>query len=48
MLTVRVELAWWFVWLYVPGVMLACLVCGTQPNLARVAYWAEKALRVRV
>lgn len=45
-ITVRISVAWWFRWLYLPMLQFG-LMLGLEPREDRVAFWSHKAIRVR-
>ena len=51
--TVEVKMAWWWKWLYEPGVTVAlffslCVDIEAEPNWERIEYWTRKAIRTKV
>jgi hypothetical protein len=46
-LVLKVKFAWWFKY-YLNSVVMFCLLSGCEPDMARVCYWANRALRFRI
>ena len=44
---IQITTAWWWAWLYVPGV-LVLMACGMTPDLDKVGRVAAKAVRARL
>lgn len=45
---ITVRVAWWWPWLYVPGIMLAWAITGRSPDMGKVEYWASRAVTLQV
>lgn len=45
---IRVRVAWWWTWLYVPGIMLAWTITGRMPDMDKVEYWASRAVTLKM
>lgn len=42
-----VRIAWWLRW-YLSGVALMCWMTKCPPDMGKVAYWAGRAIKLRI
>ncbi len=45
---VEARVAWWFEWLYVPGVLLMSGITGRMPDMGKVEYYASRAVTIKL
>jgi len=40
----RVKVAWWLTWVYLPLMALIAVLTRREPNPAKVEYWVRRAI----